>query len=403
MDRRALARLPIAPGPRGVADLIDALPRAFDGQPIAPVPTTSATVSDTYVSHLLSAVRTEVPLERDDISVVLTTSGSTGAPRGVLLSAPALTASATGAADALGIPTDSSAWLVAIPVTSAGGFAVATRAWLSGLSPETLASVGGAAPFSPDDFVAATARLRRRAGERALLTSLVSAQLSRLLDSAASTEALRTYDAILIGGARFDAQLRVRAVDAGLRVTATYGMTETCGGCAYDGRTFRGVEMRAVDGELQIRGDVLALGYRLDPARTAARFVDGWLHTGDAGSVAGGIVTVTGRLDDIVQCKGVNVSTSAVERVIGSLAGVRGCAVIALPDAVAGSRLAAFVICDGDMRSQVVDAVLDELGAAAVPSVVRTVASLPALPNGKTDRAALSALVADGGIGGNTR
>jgi len=396
MTTRALVRIPVAPGPRGVQDLLAALPNAFEGNAIAPVPVTSVTVSDTYVAQILQAIRPEIALDGDGVAVVLTTSGSTGSPRGVLLSSTALTSSAQGAANLLGIPTAESAWLVAIPVTSAGGFAVVVRSWLAGFEPETLQSVGGAVPFRTEDFVASTRQLAQRAGSRALLTSLVPTQLARILDDAEGRSALGEYSAILVGGARFDSTIRERAQAAGVTVLSTYGLTETCGGCVFDNTVFPGVDVRiAPDGEVLVSGDVLALGYRLDADLTAQRFIDGWLHTGDIGSIDEGRLSIVGRRDDIVTVKGVNVATGAVERVICAIPGVDACAVIATPHAIDGHRLTAFVVARTDLASTIKATVAEQLGPVAAPSTISAITSIPVLPNGKTDRAALAARAND--------
>jgi O-succinylbenzoic acid--CoA ligase len=396
MTTRALVRIPVAPGPRGVQDLIAALPEAFDGIPIAPVPVTSVTVSDTYVAQILQAIRPEIALESDGVAVVLTTSGSTGTPRGVLLSATGLTASAQGAAELVGIPVAESAWLVAIPVTSAGGFAVVVRSWLAGFEPETLPSVGGAVPFRTADFVASTRHLAQRASGRALLTSLVPTQLARILDDVEGRSALNEYSAILVGGARFDSTIRERTQAAGVNVLSTYGLTETCGGCVYDGKAFPGVDVRiAPDGEVLVQGEVVGLGYRLDPALTAQRFIDGWLHTGDIGSIDERTLSIVGRRDDIVTVKGVNVATGAVERVICAIPGVDACAVIATPHPIDGHRLSAFIVAQQDLARTITATVAEQLGPVAAPSSISTIASLPVLPNGKTDRAALAARAND--------
>ena len=377
-------------------DLIAALPEAFDGIPIAPVPVTSVTVSDTYVAQILQAIRPEIALEIDGVAVVLTTSGSTGSPRGVLLSATALAASAQGAAELVGIPVAESAWLVAIPVTSAGGFAVVVRSWLAGFEPEILPSVGGAMPFRTADFVASTRQLAQRASGRALLTSLVPTQLARILDDVEGRSALNEYSAILVGGARFDSTIRERAQAAGVNVLSTYGLTETCGGCVYDGKAFPGVDVRiASDGEVLVQGEVVGLGYRLDPALTAQRFIDGWLHTGDIGSIDEGTLSIVGRRDDIVTVKGVNVATGAVERVICAIPGVDACAVIATPHPIDGHRLSAFIVAQQDLARTITATVAEQLGPVAAPSSISTIASLPVLPNGKTDRAALAARAND--------
>jgi O-succinylbenzoic acid--CoA ligase len=216
--------------------------------------------------------------------------------------------------------------------------------------------------------------------------------LARILDDAKGRSALGEYSAILVGGARFDSAIRERAQAAGVTVLSTYGLTETCGGCVYDGKVFPGVDVRiAPDGEVLVRGDVLALGYRLDVALTAQRFIDGWLHTGDIGSMDEGTLRIVGRRDDIVTVKGVNVATSAVERVISAISGVEACAVIATPHTIDGHRLIAFIVARSDLESTIKATVSEQLGPVAAPSTISAITSLPVLPNGKTDRAALAA------------
>ncbi|PZA18844.1 AMP-dependent synthetase, partial [Modestobacter versicolor] len=122
-----------------------------------------------------------------------------------------------------------------------------------------------------------------------------------------------SFDAVLVGGAAADPALLERARAAGVRVRTTYGMSETAGGCVYDGVPLDGVRVRVTEG-VELAGPVLASGYRLDPAGTAAAFADGWFRTRDAGSLApDGTLTVHGRLDDVVISGGVNVSPQAVE------------------------------------------------------------------------------------------
>ena len=139
-----------------------------------------------------------------------------------------------------------------------------------------------------------------------------------------------------------------------------------------------------------IQGDVLALGYRLDTALTAQRFIDGWLHTGDIGSMDEGTLSIVGRRDDIVTVKGVNVATGVVERVISAISGVDACAVIATPHEIDGYRLTAFIVSRQDLTSIITATVAEQLGPVAAPSSISAIASLPVLPNGKTDRAALA-------------
>lgn len=395
---RALTRLPVAPGEPGVRALMAALPDALDGNgpAIAPIPALSATVGAGYVQRLLDATRPDdpsLPLESDEAAVVLSTSGSTGTPRGVLLPARALRA-IEGAVVGSASPT----WVVAIPVTSAGGLNVLMRSLAAGTEPVALASVGGDAPFTPALFAAGVEEALRRGGD--VRTSLVTAQLRRLLADPRATEALRACRLVLVGGGPVDAHTRSAAASLGVPFTATYGATETAGGCVYDGVPLPGVSV-AVDerGEVLVRGDVLALGYRGDPAATASRFTEAGYRTGDLGTLVDGRLRITGRMDDVVTVNGVSVSVVAIEELLRGLPDVANAAVVAVPTTGEPAIVAYVQGRDGVTAPGIVDAARDriavELGRAAVPRLIECVETVPALPNGKPDRVALRSAAAD--------
>lgn len=395
MATRALVRIPVPPGAPGVTAVWDALPAALDntGPAIAPVPVRSATVSDDYLTAVIAAARPGAPLADPDVAVVLTTSGSTGAPRGVELTASAVRASADAVARRLGLDIRGTAWVVAIPVTGAGGFNVVARAWLSGNAPTVLASVGGALPYDPTSWISAVGEARERSPGADLCTSVVPTMLHRALADVSVVTALREFTTILVGGARLEPTLFERATAAGLRVVRTYGMTETCGGCVFDGRPLDGVGLRIDDrDQIWISGPILMSRYRDEPDLTDQRLVDGWLATGDLGSFTNGVLAVHGRLDDIVQVKGTAVSALAVAAVVSATDGVDECEVVAVPAGPDGHRLVAFVV--GSAAAAVIESrVRAALGHPAVP-VVQRLASIPRLANGKSDRAALLRLAA---------
>src|SRR3954463_180330 len=249
-----------------------------------------------------AVLRPEEPLE-PGADLVVVTSGSTGGGRAVLLSAAAVRASAAATLERLGGPGH---WLLALPVSAIAGLQVLCRSVLAG-SPPTVRS-----PEEP--LSAAVARMP--AGRR--YTALVPTQLRRLL--AAEAGALRAFDAVLVGGAATDAALLHRARQEDVRVVTTYGMTETAGGCVYDGHPLDGVQVRVRDGRgggggaPPAPGPTLALGYRWARAAPGAAFAGGWFATRDAGSLdRDGRLTVHGRLDDVLVTGGVNVAPQAVE------------------------------------------------------------------------------------------
>ena len=336
----------------------------------------------------------------DPDGVLVATSGSTGRPRLVVLRPAALRASAAATAARLGGP---GRWLLALPADHVAGVQVVVRALLAGAPPVVQDLRGG---FRPAGFAAATARL----GPGRRYTSLVPTQLLRLLDAGgAGLDALLGFDAVLIGGAALDAGLQARAEAAGVRVVATYGMTETAGGCVYDGIPLDGVRIRldtAGDGDgagegtgdgagrIAVGGPTLAACYLDDPVATAAGFVgsDGGreFRTGDMGRWVDGRLEVLGRADDVVVTGGEKVAPAAVERVLAAQPGVRAACVVGLPDPEWGAVVAAALVVEGapaldDLRA----AVRAALGRAAVPRVMQIVDALPLRGIGKPDRAAV--------------
>ena len=385
--RRPLVRVPVPPGPDGPARLIPALAEALDGSgpAIAPIPVVSPLTSQDYVASLIAAAHPDDPdrpLEDDSVAVVACTSGSTGNPQGVLLTTPQLTALSHVVND--GDPI----WVVALPVTSIGGINVLVRSLATTHDPISVRSIGGAAPFTADAFADAVSIAYSEHDD--VRVSIVPAQLARLLDDARGTEALRMCTGVLVGAAATRPDLLDRAGEAGVRITTTYGSTETAGGCVFNGVPLRGVTVRgsAEPGRLVIDGPCVAIGYRLQPELTRERFTPAGFVTSDLGTVIDGRVDVLGRADDVVIIKGVNVSASAVEHAAAAVAGVRGAAVVT----GGGDEpwLGVFVEMSGEDTSDVSNAIVDRLGAAARPRWVRRVDSLPHLPNGKVDRQLLN-------------
>lgn len=355
--------------PERVTELGHALAEALGGGPaVLPVPAGS-TLPDG---------------DADGAAVVIATSGSTGEPKLVALSAAALTTSAEATAARLGGP---GRWLLALPAEHVAGVQVVVRALLAGAPPQVQDLRGS---FRPADFVAATARL----GTGRRYTSLVPTQLRRLLDAGAF-EALRSYAAVLVGGAALDPALRAAALDAGVPVVATYGMSETAGGCVYDGVPLDGVRVDVDgDGRVRLGGPTLAQGYLGRPAETAAAFVDGWFRTSDLGRWRHGRLEVLGRADDVIVTGGKKVPPAAVERVLVAQPGVRAACVVGLPDVEWGQIVAAAVVAVDADHDALRASVRTELGRAAVPRLIVALPELPLRGVGKPDRMAVTALLA---------
>ena len=360
------------------ADLsLDAVRAALSGTaPLAVLPDGPPAV----VEAALRVLRPEEPLEAGT-DLVVVTSGSTGDGRAVLLPAASLEASAAATHARLGGP---GSWLLALPVSAIAGLQVLCRSILSGIPPAVLEK---GEPL-------ADAVRRMPAGRR--YTALVPTQLRRFLDE--EPDGLRSLDAVLVGGAATDAGLLARAWREGVPVVTTYGMTETAGGCVYDGEPLDGVRVRVTDG-VELAGPTLALGYRLDPAATEAAFVGGWFRTRDAGALdADGRLTVTGRLDDVVITGGVNVAPAAVEAALREHPDVADAVVFGRPDPTWGQRVVAAVVPAPGATPELPtlrDWVADRLGRPAAPRQLHVLRAVPLLHTGKPDRRAVAALTSE--------
>jgi O-succinylbenzoic acid--CoA ligase len=232
------------------------------------------------------------------------------------------------------------------------------------------------------------------ASEHPHYTALVPTQLQRLLDDGAGVEALWQLDAVLVGGAAASPALLARAADAGVTVVRTYGMTETCGGCVYDGVPLPEVDVTvADDGRVRIAGPVLFDGYL---GADASELDDGWFITSDLGTLESGVLRVHGRVDNVIVSGGVKVPAEEVERVVLDLDGVTAAVVVGVPDAEWGERVVAVVHATSGIDLETVrDAGRDALPREWLPRLVLAVESLPMLPSGKPDRAAVRLMAAD--------
>ncbi|TNC40983.1 AMP-binding protein [Mumia zhuanghuii] len=328
-----------------------------------------------------TALRGWLCAESEPEPLIIRTSGSTGNPKDVLLSRRAVSASAHATHARLGGPGQ---WLLDLPPQYVAGVQVLARSILAGERP-----VVATEHATLQDAIAAMDGRRRYA-------SLVPTQLHRLAE-AGQLDVLGSLDAVLVGGAALDPGLRARADEAGVRVVRTYGMSETAGGCVYDGVPLDGVALRIdVDSRVWLAGPVLFDGYDGDSSATAEVLHDGWLRTSDLGELdADGRLRVLGRTDDVVISGGVNIALPRVSEALRRVDGVADAVAVGVPDAEWGRRVVAVVVGDVPL-----EALRDGVQAAGLPRSwaprrAVSVDALPLLGHGKVDRQAVQALAAD--------
>jgi len=331
-----------------------------------------------------------------DTAVIITTSGSTGEPKGVELSAAALSHSARATLARLGAR-PGERWLLCLPPSHVAGLQVLVRSLISGTE-------RAVAPAATADALAASGCAH---------VSVVPTQLVRLLDEPGGVAALAGFSSVLVGGAAAGAAVLDRARAAGINAVTTYGMSETCGGCVYDGVPLDGVGVRSDDeGRLRISGPVLLNRYFGRPDLTAAALVDSdrggvdrggvdqggvdqgaEFVTSDLGRVDGGRVVIRGRADDVINTGGHKVIPGEVAAALSSCPGVREVVVIGRPDPEWGERVIAVVVpvdpSDPPGLELLRIHVRGTLPRYACPSEVVLTEAIPALPSGKPDLAAL--------------
>jgi O-succinylbenzoic acid--CoA ligase len=298
-------------------------------------------------------------------AVVIGTSGSSGSPKEVALTATALISSARASNKFINAKPGET-WSLLLPLTHIAAVNVIIRAIELGTLPIDLRNHEGEYPKADYTSIVPTQLFRALNGDGRLLNHLQSAKT------------------VLVGGAALSQSLRNQAELAGIKVITTYGMTETCGGCVYDGEVLDGVVVEIRNGKIAIRGPILASSISLDA---------GWYETTDLGEIKNDKLVVLGRADDVIISGGENLSLNAVEA--------------SLSAAFVDVEFAAFSIEDpqwGDsLQIAVVGTVSDEelithlesdLGSFAKPKGIHRLTSLPLLGIGKVDRKSLAKGVA---------
>ena len=361
------------------AALVAALEGVLDGRESGIVPVPAA---QPEAQTLTTALRVGEEVD-DDVAVIVSTSGTTGTPKGAMLTAAALIASADATNERLGGP---GTWLLALPAHHVAGLQVVVRSVISGTVPIALSP-----SFEAGEMRAAVEAM----GSGRRYASLVAVQLDKALSDPAATAALAELDAVLIGGGPLPVAVRERAMAAGISVVRTYGMSETAGGCVYDGVALQGVRVRvADDGRVALGGDTIAKGYRnpTDPDPFAER---GWFQTDDVGALDdSGTLRILGRTDDAISTGGLTVMPALVEAALATHPAIADSAVFGVTDARLGQRVAVAVVlvtgAAAPSPAELREHVAATLNATAAPREVHVVDQLPRRGIGKVDRRELT-------------
>jgi O-succinylbenzoic acid--CoA ligase len=331
-----------------------------------------------YVSALDKALTTVGPAlgcgpvhstsVRSDISILVATSGSTGTPKEIALTASALLASAAASNKYLKAAKGDT-WSLLLPLTHIAGINVLMRAKQLGTEPLDLRNHVGEYPHA--DF-----------------TAIVPTQLfNALTENPALLKHLQEAKAVLVGGASLSEELRAQGVAAGINIITTYGMSETCGGCVYDGVALDGVAFEiTTDGRIKISGPILA----------DVKKENGWFVTQDLGKIMDGKLQVIGRSDDVIISGGENISLSAIEAAINKEYPDLLVAAFATPDSKWGQALHIAVQSqDENIKSELSEVLVNSIGKHVKPKRVLLLDKLPQIGVGKVDRISLAKMVSD--------
>ncbi len=386
MSPRSPRPLAVPPGP-GALSVLPALQAALEGgHPVLPY------AADEPSPVIASHDPAQLP---DDLAIAVGTSGSTGRPKRALLTTEALTRSAWATHQVLG---GSGAWLLALPAHHIAGLQVLFRSIAAGTTPAVLDLTDG---FTAVGFARAADRVvPNRSGSRRY-TALVPIQLGRLLDDPVGVASLRTFDGVLVGGAAAPSALLERARAAGVAVTMTFGMSETAGGCVYDGAPLSVSHVHVdSDRHIVLGGDTVAHGYLAEPGMRADAFatdVEGvrWFRTEDLGHFDDdGLLVVDGRADDVINTGGLKITPGVLEDAISRhVPEVVDVVVLGVPDPIWGEAVSvALTLADGSatiavegLRARLRGIVPD----AALPRRVLVLSAIPQRGPGKPDRDAI--------------
>lgn len=305
---------------------------------------------------------------KSDISLLVATSGSTGTPKEIGITSAALLASAR-ASNKFLKATKGQTWSLLLPLTHIAGINVLVRSIELESEPIDLRNHIGTYPDA--DF-----------------TAIVPTQLFNALNGDADLLShLKGTKAVLVGGAALSEELRSQGIASGINIITTYGMTETCGGCIYNGESLDGVNFELTENQrVKISGPVLA----------DVENENGWFLTQDIGVILDGKLKVIGRADDVIISGGENISLSAIESELNKKFPQLLVAAFATSDSKWGQVLHVAVQAqDENLKPQISQALVSAIGNHAKPKSVILLDKLPQIGVGKVDRTSLAKLVSE--------
>jgi O-succinylbenzoic acid--CoA ligase len=349
-----------------------------------------------------SSSRHSESLEESTPRVVLFTSGTTGRPKGAVLTEGNFRASARCSAVNLGTH-PAPRWLGTLPLFHVGGLAMLTRTAYDG------GCLVLQERFEPEEAS------RAIDAEGITHASFVATTLERLLE-ARNDRPVPSSVLALIGGGPVSAPLLARARAAGILALQTYGLTEACSQVTterpseVDGRTagppLPGLEVRITgpggevlgqgrEGDIEVRGPTVMAGYLNRPDATQEVLRDGWLRTKDMGVLdARGRLTILSRRTDLIVRGGENIYPAEIETVLSGHLAVQESAVVGVPDARWGEVPVAFVVTRGGspLPEDLEAWCRKSLAGFKVPARFLPIDALPRNAMGKVERTVLRGL-----------
>jgi acyl-CoA synthetase (AMP-forming)/AMP-acid ligase II len=368
--------------------------------------------------ELVVAERQELPkpdIDEDKIAHLYYTSGTTGRPKGVILTHRNNCVHSVNAVEEIQL-TRKDNWLHVSPMYH---LADAWSAW-------AITMIGGTHLFVPQFSVEEVLRTIER--DKATVTNFIPVMLTRIVNhpNAASID-LDSFRLVMSGGAPISTEVIRKVIETfDCDYIQTYGLTETSPYLtmsilsdhlrelpfeerleylATAGRPFKGVHLKVVRedgsevepdnkevGEIIAKGETITPGYWELPEETEMRIVDGWLHTRDLATVnSEGYVTIVDRMDDMIITGGENVYSIEVENVLNCHPDVSGAAVIGIEDEEWGERIVAIVVPKGEEppEEELIEYCKKEMASFKVPKQVILTDDIPMTTSGKIKKTLL--------------